>query len=352
MKINEMIREKRKELCLTQQQVADYLGVSTPAVNKWEKGSTYPDITILPALARLLKTDLNTLLSFTDDLTDMEVENFVNELDQMVQQQGYDSAFQLALDKIHAYPTCEMLLYLVTAYLDVALVLYNVSERERYQPVLEDFYVRLSTSNRPEIRDIAMSMRIAYLFNREEFSQAEELINSLSAPQIDKEQQFAALYMRQKKYLNAEKLWEHRILKATTEIQSALVNLLEIALEQQRDSDAELFADAYMTVSQTFDLPECMLYQAHLLIAMHKQDSTRCLSILGKMLPAMKAEWNPQDSRFLRHASGSSITMLSDRLLRSIQHDLLHSPEYAFLRAHPQFDELIAALADETKPQA
>ena len=67
MKINEMIREKRKELCLTQQQIADYLGVSTPAVNKWEKGSTYPDITILPALARLLKTDLNTLLSFTDD---------------------------------------------------------------------------------------------------------------------------------------------------------------------------------------------------------------------------------------------------------------------------------------------
>lgn len=41
MKINEMIREKRKELCLTQQQVADYLGVSTPAVNKWEKGVSH-----------------------------------------------------------------------------------------------------------------------------------------------------------------------------------------------------------------------------------------------------------------------------------------------------------------------
>ena len=45
MKINQIIRQRRRDLSLTQEQVAAYLGVSTPAVNKWEKGSTYPDIT-------------------------------------------------------------------------------------------------------------------------------------------------------------------------------------------------------------------------------------------------------------------------------------------------------------------
>ena len=105
MKINEIIREKRKALSLTQEQIADFLGVSTPAVSKWEadflgvstpavskweKGAAYPDITLLPALARLLKTDLNTLLSFQEDLTDIEIENFVNDLDKTVQEQGYE----------------------------------------------------------------------------------------------------------------------------------------------------------------------------------------------------------------------------------------------------------------------
>ena len=61
MKINEIIKKKRIILGMTQEQVADYLGVSTPAVNKWEKGGCYPDITLLPALARLLKVDLNRL---------------------------------------------------------------------------------------------------------------------------------------------------------------------------------------------------------------------------------------------------------------------------------------------------
>lgn len=40
MPTNCVIREKRKELGLTQEQVAGYLGVSTPAVNKWEKGDS------------------------------------------------------------------------------------------------------------------------------------------------------------------------------------------------------------------------------------------------------------------------------------------------------------------------
>ena len=54
MPISEVIRRKRKELEMTQEQVAQRLGVSAPAVNKWEKGSSYPDITLLPPLARLL----------------------------------------------------------------------------------------------------------------------------------------------------------------------------------------------------------------------------------------------------------------------------------------------------------
>ncbi len=60
MKINEIIRERRLAKGLTQEQLATFLGVTAPAVNKWEKGTSYPDITLLPTLARVLDTDLNT----------------------------------------------------------------------------------------------------------------------------------------------------------------------------------------------------------------------------------------------------------------------------------------------------
>lgn len=57
MKIGEVIKKHRKKLQLTQEDIAIFLGVSTPAVNKWENNISYPDIILLAPLARLLKTD-------------------------------------------------------------------------------------------------------------------------------------------------------------------------------------------------------------------------------------------------------------------------------------------------------
>ena len=41
MQMNEVIQERRRALGLPQEQVADALGVTALAVNKWEKGVTY-----------------------------------------------------------------------------------------------------------------------------------------------------------------------------------------------------------------------------------------------------------------------------------------------------------------------
>ena len=84
MNISEQIRNYRKSVGLTQEQVANALGVSASAVNKWEKGNSYPDISTLPALARLLQMDMNELFSFREELTDREIGQFVNELSEAV----------------------------------------------------------------------------------------------------------------------------------------------------------------------------------------------------------------------------------------------------------------------------
>lgn len=345
MKINQIIREKRKELSLTQEQIAEFLGVSTPAVNKWEKGSTYPDVTLLPALARLLRTDLNTLMSFNDDLTDIEIENFVNEVDKTVQEQNYETAFQKAIGKIHEYPTCDKLIYSVILYLEGALFLYNVSESEHYREIFETFYKRLSTSEVSEIRDTAVSMLISYARNGGEFSKAEELINSLPFSSIDKEEQLAVLYQQQKKYEESGKIWEHRVLKGVTDIQTALINMLDIALLENRDDNAEYFADMYETITRQFCFPEWMRYNAHLQLAIEKKNKDESLSILKKMLPAMKKEWNPQDCQLYRNAKNSGSTHLSSRLADTLCDELASKEEYAFIRDCVEFGELMAQMS-------
>ena len=69
MDIGVVIKKYRKEAGMTQEEMANRLGVTTPAVNKWENENSYPDIALLAPIARLLGISLNTLLSFHEDLT-------------------------------------------------------------------------------------------------------------------------------------------------------------------------------------------------------------------------------------------------------------------------------------------
>lgn len=51
LNISENIIRLRHERKLTQEQLADFIGVTKASVSKWETGQSTPDITILPQLA-------------------------------------------------------------------------------------------------------------------------------------------------------------------------------------------------------------------------------------------------------------------------------------------------------------
>ena len=61
-KIGSFIRDRRLQLELTQQQLADKLGVTGKAVSKWERAVSYPDITLLRDLAAALEVSVTELL--------------------------------------------------------------------------------------------------------------------------------------------------------------------------------------------------------------------------------------------------------------------------------------------------
>jgi transcriptional regulator with XRE-family HTH domain len=53
----------RKTTGMTQQEVADRLGVSNKTISKWESGGGFPDITVLPALAELYHVAVDDILA-------------------------------------------------------------------------------------------------------------------------------------------------------------------------------------------------------------------------------------------------------------------------------------------------
>lgn len=62
-KIGEFIRELRKENNMTQEQLAEKMGVTDRSISRWENGKTMPDISILGILANELNCTIPELLN-------------------------------------------------------------------------------------------------------------------------------------------------------------------------------------------------------------------------------------------------------------------------------------------------
>ncbi len=63
VKTGRFLQELRKEKGLTQEQLAEQMGVARRTVSRWETGSNMPDMDILIDLSDLYEVDLREILS-------------------------------------------------------------------------------------------------------------------------------------------------------------------------------------------------------------------------------------------------------------------------------------------------
>jgi transcriptional regulator with XRE-family HTH domain len=74
--VAENLKALRKGMEWTQEEMAEMIGVSPQSVSKWERGDTYPDITLLPALATLYRVSVDAIIGM-DKINEAEARSGV-----------------------------------------------------------------------------------------------------------------------------------------------------------------------------------------------------------------------------------------------------------------------------------
>lgn len=89
---------------LTQEDVAEFLGITAQSVSKWERGESYPDITFLPALANIFETSVDLLIGM-DTIRAEETRYNIHKKAVAYQRSGdYDMAEKTYRDALLIYP--------------------------------------------------------------------------------------------------------------------------------------------------------------------------------------------------------------------------------------------------------
>lgn len=79
MQIGIIIKKLRKEKDITQEQLAEYLGISSRAVSQWECGKTMPDISQLPVIANIFNVTTDYLLGVNVNKLTEKIDTIVNQ---------------------------------------------------------------------------------------------------------------------------------------------------------------------------------------------------------------------------------------------------------------------------------
>ena len=76
--IGNNIKELRQRAKMTQNMLAEKLGVSFQSVSRWETGATFPDITLLPHIASFFDVTIDSLFGINTNEIDKRMEEFYN----------------------------------------------------------------------------------------------------------------------------------------------------------------------------------------------------------------------------------------------------------------------------------
>lgn len=93
---NTSLKEIRKKKGITQEQLADAVGVSAQAVSKWEING-YPDASLLPVIAEYLEVSIDELFG-----NPIEKVNILDEIVEYIKKQPYEEMIQKAMEIVRA----------------------------------------------------------------------------------------------------------------------------------------------------------------------------------------------------------------------------------------------------------
>lgn len=341
MNIGTIIRTYRKEKHMTQEELATRLGVTTPAVNKWENGNSLPDITLLAPIARLLGISTDTLLSYEETLSNQEINQIALDVNEKMQKENYETAFSFAMEKIQKYPNCENLIFNLAPLLESYLILLSENESIKYEKQIYALYQRLLESDNSKIANQALLSLFSHSLAKEDYGDAQAYLDRLPKQEHNTDQYQAVLYDKQGKTLEAYQLYEKMLLSGYSNLSWAFLGLYRMAM---REND---FDRAYWLLGKHKELAHLLemgIYQEispewDFMVAKKDVDGAlRILEILVENVNSLDAFKNSAlycHTKFSEHGTENLTFMLKK---------CFEGEELEFLKGEKRYQELMKKL--------
>ena len=331
MKTGEVIRMYRKNRNLTQEEMASRLGVTAPAVNKWENNVSLPDITLLAPIARLLETTPDTLLCFREELSQEEVNAFVQEADEKFQKEDYEQVFEFCRKKIRQYPGCDRLVVQLAAVLDGWRILKKIPEEEKYDREILGWYKQALESQDAEIKERAAEALFSYYFRKEQYEEAESCLNYFSVKDPGRKIHKALLYEKKGDRPAAWKAYEELLFQTGNIAEMVLGGLFSLSEKDGDLEKARMFTEKLIQLAELFETGEYHKASARMSLALAEKDRSRLERQMEKVIDAVDQLDFYRNSELYAHMEFKEMSPeFAERMKKTLRESFQNEAVYQF----------------------
>ena len=137
IKLNENIKKYRQQKNMTQSQLADVFNVSEQAISRWENGNTYPDITLLPAIADYFHVTIDELMGMESYKDEREIEKVFEQCRENDRKGHVHKSVKLLKEAAKKYPTNFTILMHLVKELNFEYTDDNAKEHDNCEMVID-----------------------------------------------------------------------------------------------------------------------------------------------------------------------------------------------------------------------
>lgn len=301
MNIGSVIKKYRKEAGYTQEEMANRLGVTTPAVNKWENGNSKPDIELLSPIARLLHISLDTLLSFQEKLTDFEIGEFIQKMDKMFSEEGYEKTYQWAVNTIKKYPNCNLLIWQIAVMLDSRRIIGECDNPDKYDEQINAWYEIALNDEEEKIQHHAADSLFGFYLRKKDYAMAEKYLRYFSDYDPVKKVKMGQLYMQQGKTEDAYEKLEDVVFSTYTTLNLTFGTMITQALEEKNHEYAKYLAKKMNVLANAFDMGKYHECAAMLNVVVAEKDVEGTFQVAKQLLENVDTMGDFRESKLYQH---------------------------------------------------
>ena len=169
--LKDNIKKYRKEMGLTQEELAEALGVTTGAVSKWENGNNVPDVMTLMELADFFNISMDVLFSF--DLSSKKIDDIESEVMSLLQDYKFEEAISKVQAALGRYPQNFKILNVgANVYYYRWFTTRNLDDRNKAIELLEKALIYIPDNEDFSQNEYTIKVRIASLYGSDDFERA------------------------------------------------------------------------------------------------------------------------------------------------------------------------------------